>query len=84
MRRMQHQTSPMFGTIVEGIKKPFKVWFRAAFEIAARKNGMSANKLQRTMGFARPATASSRGGMTTRARWAVLARGGWSCIVRRS
>lgn len=46
-----HQTSLTSGTLLEKTKKPFKVWFRAIFEISARKNGISAKELQRIMGF---------------------------------
>lgn len=46
-----HQTSLTSGTLLEKTKKPFKVWFRAIFEISARRNGISAKELQRIMGF---------------------------------
>ena len=46
-----HQTSLTSGTVLESTKKPLKVWFRAAFEISSRKNGISAKELQRIMGF---------------------------------
>jgi Zn ribbon nucleic-acid-binding protein len=46
-----HQTSLTAGTLLEGTRKPLKVWFRAVFEIAARRNGISAKDLQRIMGF---------------------------------
>ena len=46
-----HQTSLTSGTLLEKTKKPFKVWFRAIFEIGARRNGISAKELQRIMGF---------------------------------
>jgi Zn ribbon nucleic-acid-binding protein len=46
-----HQTSLTSGTLLEKTRKPFKMWFRAIFEIAARKNGISAKELQRIMGF---------------------------------
>ncbi len=39
------------GTLIEKTKKPFKVWFRAIFEISSRRNGISAKDLQRIMGF---------------------------------
>jgi transposase-like protein/Zn ribbon nucleic-acid-binding protein len=47
----RHQTSLTSGTLLEKTKKPFKVWFRAIFEISARRNGISAKELQRIMGF---------------------------------
>ena len=46
-----HQTSLTSGTVLEKTRKPFKTWFRAVFEIAARRNGISAKDLQRIMGF---------------------------------
>jgi Zn ribbon nucleic-acid-binding protein len=41
-----HQTSLTSGTLLEKTRKPFKTWFRAVFEIAARRNGISAKDLQ--------------------------------------
>ena len=46
-----HQTSLTSGTLLEKTRKPFKTWFRAIFEISARRNGISAKDLQRIMGF---------------------------------
>ena len=46
-----HQTSLTSGTLLEKTRKPFKMWFRAVFEISSRKNGISAKELQRIMGF---------------------------------
>jgi Zn ribbon nucleic-acid-binding protein len=46
-----HQTSLTSGTVLEGTRKPFKLWFRAVFEISSRKNGISAKELQRILGF---------------------------------
>ena len=46
-----HQTSLTSGTVLEKTRKPFKTWFRAVFEISARRNGISAMDLQRIMGF---------------------------------
>jgi Zn ribbon nucleic-acid-binding protein len=54
-----HQTSLTSGTVLEKTKKPFKVWFRAVFEIASRRNGISAKELQRIMGFGSYKTAWS-------------------------
>src|SRR5438034_1750452 len=42
-----HQTSLTSGTLLEKTRKPFKVWFRAVFEISSRRNGISAKELQR-------------------------------------
>ena len=46
-----HQTSLTSGTLLEKTRKPFKVWFRAIFEISSRRNGISGKDLQRIMGF---------------------------------
>jgi transposase-like protein len=46
-----HQTSLTSGTLLEGTRKPLKTWFRAVFEIASHRNGISAKDLQRIMGF---------------------------------
>ena len=46
-----HQTSLTSGTLLDKTRKPLKVWFRAVFEISARRNGISAKDLQRIMGF---------------------------------
>jgi transposase-like protein len=46
-----HQTSLTSGTPLEKTRKPFKVWFRAVFEISTRRTGISAKDLQRTLGF---------------------------------
>jgi Zn ribbon nucleic-acid-binding protein len=46
-----HQTSLTSGTLLEKTHKPFKVWFRAIFEITTRRTGISAKDLQRIMGF---------------------------------
>lgn len=46
-----HQTSLTSGTVLEKTRKPFKMWFRAVFEISSRRNGISAKELQRIMGF---------------------------------
>jgi ribosomal protein L37AE/L43A len=37
-----HQTSVTAGTPLHGTRKPLKVWFRAIWEMLARKNGISA------------------------------------------
>jgi Zn ribbon nucleic-acid-binding protein len=54
-----HQTSLTSGTLLEKTRKPFKTWFRAVFEISARRNGISAKDLQRIMGFGSYKTAWS-------------------------
>ena len=46
-----HQTSLTSGTLLEKTRKPFKVWFRAIFEISTHRTGISAKDLQRIMGF---------------------------------
>ena len=46
-----HQTSLTSGTVLEKTRKPFKMWFRAIFEITTRRTGISAKDLQRIMGF---------------------------------
>jgi len=46
-----HQTSVTAGTPLHGTRKPLKLWFRAIWEMLARKNGISAKDLQRLMGF---------------------------------
>lgn len=54
-----HQTSLTSGTLLEKTRKPFKMWFRAVFEISARRNGISAKDLQRILGFGSYKTAWS-------------------------
>jgi len=46
-----HQTSLTSGTVLEKTRKPLKMWFRAIFEISARRTGISGKDLQRIMGF---------------------------------
>jgi len=46
-----HQTSLTSGTLMAGTKSPFKMWFRAVFEVSSRRNGISAKDLQRIMDF---------------------------------
>jgi Zn ribbon nucleic-acid-binding protein len=52
-----HQTSLTSGTLLEKTRKPFKMWFRAVFEISTRRTGISAKDLQRIMGFGSYGTA---------------------------
>lgn len=54
-----HQTSLTSGTLLEKTHYPLKMWFRAIFEITARRNGISAKDLQRIMGFGSYKTAWS-------------------------
>jgi len=54
-----HQTSLTTGTLLEKTHYPLKMWFRAIFEITARRNGISAKDLQRIMGFGSYKTAWS-------------------------
>ena len=54
-----HQTSLTSGTLLEKTSKPFKMWFRAVFEISDRRTGISAKDLQRIMGFGSYKTAWS-------------------------
>ena len=54
-----HQTSLTSGTLLEKTHKPFKVWFRAVFEISTRRTGISAKDLQRILGFGSYRTAWS-------------------------
>jgi hypothetical protein len=54
-----HQTSLTSGTLLEKTRKPFKVWFRAVFEISSRRNGISAKELQRILGRVRLAHADN-------------------------
>jgi Zn ribbon nucleic-acid-binding protein/transposase-like protein len=54
-----HQTSLTSGTLLEKTRKPFKVWFRAVFEISTRRTGISAKDLQRILGFGSYRTAWS-------------------------
>lgn len=50
-RSCGHQISVTAGTPLQGTRKPLKLWFRALWEMAARKNGISAKDLQRILGF---------------------------------
>jgi transposase-like protein/Zn ribbon nucleic-acid-binding protein len=54
-----HQTSLTSGTLLEKTRKPFKVWFRAVFEISTRRTGVSGKDLQRILGFGSYKTAWS-------------------------
>jgi len=46
-----YQMSVTAGTPLHKTKKPLKLWFRAMWEIATHKNGISAKDLQRALGF---------------------------------
>jgi Zn ribbon nucleic-acid-binding protein/transposase-like protein len=54
-----HQTSLTSGTLLEKTRKPFKMWFRAIFEISTRRTGISGKDFQRLMGFGSYKTAWS-------------------------
>lgn len=54
-----HQTSLTSGTLLEKTRKPFKMWFRAVFEISTRRTGISGKDFQRLMGFGSYKTAWS-------------------------
>jgi Zn ribbon nucleic-acid-binding protein len=54
-----HQTSLTSGTVLEKTRKPFKMWFRAVFEISTRRTGISGKDFQRIMGFGSYKTAWS-------------------------
>lgn len=56
-KRCGHQTSVTAGTLLHGTRKPLKLWFRAMWEMASRKNGVNACELQRLMGFGSYGTA---------------------------
>ena len=48
-----HQTTVTAGTILEGTRKPLRLWFLAMWLIVSEKNGISAKGLQRQLGFTR-------------------------------
>ena len=54
-----HQTSLTSGTLLEKTRKPFKMWFRAIFEISTQRTGISGKDFQRIMGFGSYKTAWS-------------------------
>ena len=47
------QTTVTAGTILEGTRKPLRLWFLAMWLIVSEKNGISAKGLQRQLGFTR-------------------------------
>ncbi len=49
MCRLRPQTSLTSGTLLDKTRKSLKVWFRAVFEIASHRNGISAKDLQSIM-----------------------------------
>jgi transposase-like protein len=53
------ETSVMAGTIFEDSKLPLAVWFRAMWQVASQKNGVSALGLQRALGLGNYRTAWS-------------------------
>lgn len=46
-----YQTSLTAGTLLQGTRKPLKVWFRAFWEISVNSPGLSAVDLQRILGL---------------------------------
>ena len=58
-RKCGHQTSLKSGTIMEGSKKPIKLWYRAIYLVAFQKIGISAKNLQIQLGFGSYQTAWS-------------------------
>jgi transposase-like protein len=56
-KRCSHQTSVTAGTLLHRTRKPLRLWFRAMWEMAARKGGINACELQRLMGFGSYGTA---------------------------
>lgn len=55
----QRQTSLIAGTILEGTRKPLRIWFQAIWYITAQKYGGNALGLQRMLGFGSYQTAWS-------------------------
>jgi transposase-like protein len=53
------ETSVMAGTIFQDSKLPLAVWFRAMWQVASQKNGVSALGLQRALGLGNYRTAWS-------------------------
>jgi hypothetical protein len=51
VRRVRPSGQPDVRNAAGKTQKPFKVWFRAIFEISSRRNGISGKDLQRIMGF---------------------------------
>ena len=49
----RHQTTVTAGTILDGTRKPLRLWFLAMWLIVSEKNGVSAKGLQRQLGFTR-------------------------------
>jgi transposase-like protein len=56
-KKCGHQTSVTAGTLLHRTRKPLRIWFRAMWEMAARKGGINACELQRLMGFGSYGTA---------------------------
>lgn len=56
-KRCGHQTSVTAGTLLHRTRKPLRLWFRAMWEMAARRGGINACELQRIMGFGSYGTA---------------------------
>lgn len=47
----RHEASVMAGTVFQDSKLPLTVWFRAMWQVASQKNGISAMGLQRVLGL---------------------------------
>jgi transposase-like protein len=47
----RHQTSITAGTIFEKTRTPLLIWFKAAFYMTSSHNGMSAKKIEQTLGI---------------------------------
>ena len=58
-RQCERETSVRAGTIFQDSKLPLTVWFRAMWQVAAQKNGVSALGLQRVLGLGNYKTAWS-------------------------
>lgn len=55
----QHQTSVIASTVLEGTRKPLRVWFQAMWYVTSQKNGGNALGLKRILGFGSYQTAWS-------------------------
>jgi hypothetical protein len=48
----RHQTSLTAGTVLQGTRKPLRLWFLAMFFLGRHKTGISALQLQKDLGLA--------------------------------
>lgn len=55
--RCSRQTAVTAGTIFEGTRKPLRLWFLVMWHVTSQKTGVSAQSLQRVLGFTRYETA---------------------------